>query len=269
VLSSCHLRRDGFLCTQNEGLDLYEKRIAPILEDDRPKSCNQCHLSGVDLTNFVQDTPCQTMACLEDKGLVDLDDPDDSVILTWIERASPDSNLITEEVIQQEYDGFLEWIEFNAACGSETCESYDDPCGDGPLDTDCEYVPGQTEQQEFDDPGDCSDLTIELAFREKVYAWRGRCQPCHYSNHTAEPKDAPRWIQVGECDEGSLATMRNVEHGGLINVEDPKQSLLLLKPLPESYGGVEHGGHDKFHDETDPAYLDFLYWLERYAQCNG
>lgn len=257
------------MCLDNEGLDLYEKRIAPVLEDDRPKTCNQCHLSGIDLSNFVQNSPCQTMACLEEKGLVDLDSPEDSVILTWIERASPDSDLITEDVIQQEYDGFLEWIEFNAACGTEVCEAYDEPCGDDPLDTDCEYEYGATEQKEFNDPGDCSDLTLELAFREKVYAWRGRCQPCHYSNFDGAPEEAPRWIQVGECDEGALATMRNVEHRSLIDIDDPTQSLLLLKPLPEDAGGVQHGGHDKFQDDQDAAYLDFLYWLTRYTECKG
>ncbi|MFY0536814.1 hypothetical protein [Nannocystis pusilla] len=64
--------------------DLFEKRIAPLLATDRPKTCNTCHLSGVDMEMFVQDTPCQTMACLESKGLVDLSAPEASVVLGWI-----------------------------------------------------------------------------------------------------------------------------------------------------------------------------------------
>ena len=37
------------VCTPEGGLEMYEKRIAPLLEENRPSSCNQCHLSGIDL----------------------------------------------------------------------------------------------------------------------------------------------------------------------------------------------------------------------------
>jgi len=33
------------------------------------------------------------------------------------------------------------------------------------------------------------------------------------------------------------------------------------------FGGIDHGGGEKFHDWEDPAYRDFLRWIEFYAQC--
>ncbi|MDC0673735.1 hypothetical protein [Nannocystis radixulma] len=56
--------------------------------------------------------------------------------------------------------------------------------------------------------------------------------------------------------------MRNVLDGGLVDLTDPSASLLLLKPLAESAGGVMHGGGDKFHDLTD-----FKAWIEHEAAC--
>jgi hypothetical protein len=54
---------------------------------------------------------------------------------------------------------------------------------------------------------------------------------------------------------------------GYVNVDDPPQSLLLLKPLAEAAGGVQHGGHDKFANQEDVAYRGFLAWIEHYAGC--
>ena len=87
---------------------LYQRKIEPILRDDRPASCNQCHLPGIDLSLFVKDTPCQTMACMKQLGLVDFDEPEASSVLGWISRAMPESSLITEQVIDQEYQAMLE-----------------------------------------------------------------------------------------------------------------------------------------------------------------
>jgi hypothetical protein len=244
-----------------EGLsdDLYTRRIAPLLATDRPKTCNTCHLSGIDLEMFVQDTPCQTMACLETKGLVDLADPASSTILRWISRADPASPLIDQRVIDEEYAAFLAWIEATATCGG--CYVGDAPCGT-PVQHSCEADDPKTDT--YEDPGDCSMLTRETLFRRRVYAWRGRCSPCHLDDNEV---DAPKWIATGACELGSLTTMRNVSGRGLVDLDDPAASLLLLKPLAESAGGVKHGGHDKFAGVDDPAYVDFLAWISREAAC--
>jgi hypothetical protein len=253
-----------FACTEQGERDLYDKRIAPLLADDRPSSCNECHLSGVDLGAFVQDTPCQTMACMVHRGIADLEHPEASIVLGWIERADPASPLVTEAMIREEYDGMLEWIRFSSDCGLLECEAVNDPCRE-PSSLECE-IPLPEEQQTFDDPGDCSERTLEAMFAAKVYAWRGRCFPCHFADEPGE-SEAPRWIQVGECDVGSLATMREVLARGLVSTDDPAQSLLVLKPLAEAEGGVVHGGHDKIASTEEAAYVDFVAWLHRYAEC--
>ncbi len=253
-----------FECTPGEGDSLFEQRIAPLLQTDRPSTCNQCHLSGVDLTAFVRPTPCQTMSCLDARGLVDLARPDESLILQWIARATPDSELITDAVIAEEYGGFLEWIEQAAFCGAcEGAEDLEDPCGEGDESVICEFDDPESAPA-FEDPGDCSDYTREALFRHKVYAWRDRCYPCHFDS---SKQKAPKWITTGPCALASLATLRNVQEGEFLSLEQPAASRLLLKPLAEDAGGVEHGGHDKFASVDDPAYRDFLYWIEREAEC--
>jgi hypothetical protein len=63
-------------------------------------------------------------------------------------------------------------------------------------------------------------------------------------------------------------TYWNVLDRGYVDVEEPEESLLLLKPLAEELGGVEHGGHDKFYSVTrDQGYLNFRYFVDRYAGC--
>ncbi len=255
-------------CTPEDGLTMYERRIAPLLTDDRPSTCNQCHLSGVDLSVFVQATPCETMACMVERGIVDMAAPEDSLVLAWIERAVPDGG-ITAETIATEHDAMLEWIEMAATCGADMCEPVANPCGTPAQDVvECEIPPSSAPaQRPVEDDGSCSDLTLELLWREKVYGWRGRCYPCHFDSFDEEFDDSPAWITSGDCNLGSLATLRTAERSGYIDVQDPMASPLVTKPLEETLGGIEHGGGPKMHTLDDPAYLDFVDFLRRYGQC--
>jgi hypothetical protein len=247
----------------------FRDRIEPLLGQERVTTCNQCHLSGVDLTAFARETPCKTWACLLDGNLVDVDDPESSRILGWIKRASPESELITDEVIQAEHDGFLEWIEANAACpsacaGVECGEPDKGPtCDDGLAEPEPEVPTGADERG-------CSDMELEQAFLDDVYAFRGRCYPCHYDTELKADKDAPRWLSlVGNCKTGSAVTLARVLGLGLIDVEEPTSSLLLLKPLDLEGGGVEHGGDAKFASTMDPSYQSFLRFIQHYADCQN
>jgi len=265
-LVGCH----GYLCTDDEALDLYQQRIEPLLNSDRATTCNQCHLSGVDLSNFLQETPCQTMACMVNSGVVNLESPEDSLVLGWIRKASPDSALITDSVIEEEYQGFLAWIEYQAACGGQLCEDAELTCGAPPSHTDCEIpVANVFIQMPSDAPDDCRALSLEQFFADKVYAHRGRCYPCHFDSNLDPENPAPRWISTGECAIGSLKTLRNVLNSGYINVDSLFESVLLTKPLAEASGGVVHGGHDKFANAQDAGYLDFIEWLARYQRCTN
>jgi hypothetical protein len=257
-------RRESVQCLAGAG-DLFEKRILPLLQTDRPKTCNQCHLSGVDLGLFVRPTMCETRACLLERGLADPANIDASLVLSWILRATPESELITEQVIAEEYDGFREFLGALFACDSTSCKGVHCSAAGagGCARADEPLEPTPTAET------DCSPVAIELAFQSGVYAWRDRCYPCHHTDQQRADPRAPRWVEVfGGCNAASATTLRNVIDGGLMNLEDPTQSLLLLKPLTENAGGVPHLGGQKFHDTLDPAYVSFLSFIEYYASCN-
>jgi hypothetical protein len=257
-------------CEDDAERQIFEQRIQPLLEDGTRTACNDCHLAGVDLGLYSPDgDECRTMACMVDAGIVDLEAPEDSKVLEWILRADPESPLITPEVLQAERDGMLEWIRYQSSCGAFVCPTIEDPCGTAASVGSCETPASGHDlpAHGFEDPGDCSDVTLEQAFGELVYSWRGRCYPCHWDSKSGSPENAPRWIADAECNAGSLATMRNVQELGLIDTENPEQSLLLLEPLAEAAGGVAHEGGDKFFDTDDGAYQDFRAWLELYAGC--
>lgn len=259
-----------YACTPEDGLTMYEQRIAPLLTDDRPSTCNQCHLSGIDLSVFVQQTPCQTMACMAELGLVDLLNPASSLVLRWIERAEPDGG-ITAETIATEHDAVLEWIEMSAVCGEQMCEPVVDPCGTPAQEIlECEIPPSAAdEQRPVDDDGTCSDLNLERLWQDKVYSWRGRCFPCHFDSFDEDFEEPPPWITSGDCNLGALQTLRTAQRSGYLDTADPMASLLLTKPLEEELGGVEHGGGPKMHSVEEAAYLDFVEFLERYASCKS
>jgi hypothetical protein len=268
-LASCGDHDDvpaGELACQLKPTETFHERIEPLLSTDRPTTCNQCHLSGVDLSAFARETPCKTWACLVDQGLVDVQAPESSKILAWIERASPDSDLITPQVIEAEHDAFRDWIDANAACPS-ACEGV--KCGsiaDGPSCPTPKRDPLDLTAGE--DTRGCSDVDLEQAFYDDVYTWRSRCASCHSDTQLKADKNAPRWIsEVGNCQTGSAVTLKRVLSLGLIDLEQPDQSLILLKPLTERNGGVKHGGDEKFADMTDLAYQSFLRFIVHYKDC--
>lgn len=250
-------------CAESPG-ELFERRIAPLLAEDQPKGCNQCHLAGVDLSSFVRDDACESMACLREDGLVNLRSPEDSVVLAWIGRAEPDSSLITEEVIEAERAAFLEWIRHEAACGA--CA--DTKCGKLDKAQLCKVSHDPTSDPAEVDPGGCDDKALEELFLNTVFAARGRCYPCHFDDLDRPIPGATAWIeQRGSCEAASATTLRRILDGGYVDVEQPDQSLLLRKPLSPEDGGLPHGGSAKFRKDGDAGYDAFLYWLTRYAEC--
>lgn len=260
---------DAATCSADEGLRLYDERIDPLFRDDHPSTCNQCHLSGINLRQYVQATPCETYACLVEQRLVDEEHPKDSKVLAWIERATPESELITQQVIDAEYSAFFEWISFNSRCA----ECKDVAC---PLPTDAgAFCPDEGEDPHavrtdagIVDPGGCTEAELESVFRSAVYSQRGRCSPCHFNTPESAEYEAPIWIEVTpDCETASRLTMDNVLRKGYVDTSDPAQSLLLLKPLAESKGGLPHGGGDKFDSVDDPGYQSFLYFIERLTAC--
>lgn len=254
------------VCTTGEHDAFYEQRINPLLLADAPSTCSQCHLGGVDLSLFVRDDPCSSIACLRALDLIDLANPAASAVLGWIQRATPDSALITPELIAAEHEGFLGWITWNATCPEVCATAVCEPPSSPDV---CPLVPvSEVVISHEDRPDDCSPRALEELFTRTVYPWRGRCYPCHFSNHRGPPDDAPRWLASGEsCELDGLRTAHNLVEGDYLNLSAPDQSLILLKPLAEDAGGLVHGGHDKFQDTDDLMYRALHTWISRLAAC--
>lgn len=245
----------------------FDREVRPLLASDQPKTCNQCHLSGVDMTLFVRDTICETRACLYHYGLVDQKNVEQSLVLSWIARAHPDSELITEAVIQRELNGFTSFLRDLTSCSGAACEGITCPTAATTGDK-CLREREPDEITPTDQGLGCSSLAIEAAFRDNVYAWRGRCFPCHHSDQTLADPTAPRWLSVeGSCDNGAVQTLRNVIDAGYLDPDVPENSLLIRKPLALVEGGITHGGGEKFHDKRDFAYQSFLSFIQHWASC--
>src|ERR1700738_3979050 len=71
---------------------VFEKRILPIFKSPDPSSCTQCHLAGVDLKNYILPSHEKTFVSLRDQGLIDLDRPEKSRILTLIQMGADEKN---------------------------------------------------------------------------------------------------------------------------------------------------------------------------------
>lgn len=259
-------RERSAACLADVG-ELYDRRIAPLLDAERPKSCNQCHLSGLDLGVFVRDSICGTRACLLERGLIDRDAPENSLILRWIARAEPESEVLTESVIVEEYEGFSEFVRAIAACGGESCEGV--TCADSGAPEACsEAAPSVNQPRRVPEGTGCDPLSIERAFIDTAYAERGRCFPCHYPTEPKADVRAPRWLETrGGCEAGAATTLRNVIDSGYLDLDEPEQSLILLKPLDPTFGGGPHEGGVKFHDPNDLEYRTWLGFIEYLASC--
>ena len=246
------------VCTEDGQTELYARYIEPLVTGGQPSSCNQCHLSGVDLSMYVQDTPCQSMACMVEQGMVDLEDPANSAVLAQILMADPESELIDGDVIQREYDGFLEWITWSAGCQDCVCGEIEDPCNTGTSETPPTGVATPL-------GGSCTEDELAASFEVKVWPWRDRCSSCHTPEGSDQTEGAPApWMASGADSDAALYTMYTVIGGDYIDTASPADSLWLTKPLA---GVVDHGGGDKFHDTSDEAYIDFLGWIEEYSAC--
>ena len=251
-------------CSEDTSLALYTDLIEPILAEENAQSCNQCHLSGMNLSMYAQGNACDTMSCMLAAGLVDFADPKESKVLKQILKAEPDSPLITETVIENEYEAFLQWITHSASCHASECPKPAEFCSGEPNQPDDYSGPSPL--------GSCSETEAVNAFTNYVMKWKGRCHGCH--TNCDEEFDAPCWLvydydkdNPAEVFNASMLSMYNLIGIDAIDVASPYQSTMLLKPLKAEYGGMNHGGGDKFADLADEAYQDYILWLDYYKNC--
>ena len=230
----------------DSALDIFQKRIAPILASKNPSSCSECHLSGVDLKDYIDPDPIKTFAALRDAGMIDVAQPRQSKLLKFIARKPERSSLVTDKVRQQEYEAFAAWIE--AAVKDPSLAKAKADAKLGPA------VPLEVLRHARRDQ-------VLASFMDGVWSEVGRCAACHSPDRNqAQVKkhgEHISWIKLGDPQ----ATLDHLMEYDLIDVDEPTKSQLLLKPTNQ----VKHGGGVKM-TVGDRTYQQFLEFLNDYSQ---
>ncbi len=231
---------------RRSALAIFERRILPIFRAKTPSSCTECHLSGIDLKDYIHPDQGKTFASLVAAGLVDIEKPQDSKILEFIARKPAKPGLVNEGVRKQEYDAFRAWLE---AAVKEPALLAARP-GDerlGPTVPEVVIRHARTDR-------------VLASFVDNIWAEAGRCIGCHSPDRNQEQvaKHGERvsWIKLGDPE----ATMRYMLEEGLIDPEAPEESPLLTKPTMQ----VKHGGGQKMV-VGDRAYKRFRQFIDDYA----
>ena len=298
-LAAVLLLTSGYSLLANEQptpLQLFDARIRPIFQSEDPSSCIQCHLSSVDLKDYILPSHQQTFASLKAQGLIDLTNPTESKILKLIQMGEKDQDqqakLIHEQTRQAEYQAFAAWIE--SCCQDESLVQLPDPSSeDWAKPSQSPAVIRHTRQNRVLD-----------SFERTVWSQRMRCFPCHtpYELDPNNPKHqqplkktsnfegqygkdhAQRLRLFRQTPEETLqywierSQQASDDSYPLINIDQPINSLILLKPtskLPPVVDGkrqeasntdpISHMGGLKMHRD-DPSYKAWINWLEDYGK---
>lgn len=226
-------------------LALFEKRILPLMKADKPSSCAECHLSGVDLSSYIQPTQKATFASLRAAGLIDLKSPDDSKILKFILRKPPKSNLIRERVRKEEFAAFQAWIRAAVTTPELLSAAKSEPIGP--------QTPAAVIRHARRD-------RVLASFIENVWTEVGRCAACHSPDRNRkqvqEHGEQVSWIRLKDPQ----GTLDHMVDAGIINPDEPLKSLLLMKPTMQ----VEHGGGQKMV-VGDRTYKQFRRFIDDYS----
>lgn len=276
-------------CNQERLTELYSHYVEPFVSGVVPSSCSQCHMTGIDISIYAQDNACDTMACMVDMGVVDLDQPSESEILDQILLGDPNSSVFN---IASEHAAIAEWIEWSALCHNSVCGEIDSACEQGTGAPTTGIIP----------TGSCNETELLSQFWDAIVVNQGRCISCHSqlgegvgSNFRCQ--ETSDCVGEEECLAGrcrvpgrfvappfleglhQASNWEDPEHRriasntmftlltlDLIDRDEPLNSKLLTKPLPEGfqptavYGALEavptvtegvgmgehHGGDGKF-----------------------
>ncbi len=277
-------------------LDLFNQRIMPIFRSSEPSSCVQCHLSYVDLKDYILPSHEQTFVSLRDQGLIDLDQPQKSKILKLIRMGDKDldegARLIHEETRNAEYEAFTAWI--NACCNDSRLRE---------LPISSAVALARPKQQDAVIRHARKSRVLD-SFVRNVWSQRMRCFPCHTPGeldeenpqHKVQIKKHTEYVQQFgkrmniflETPEATLNYLvkrsRLAPKGQLpmLDLEDPAKSLLVMKPTskvppkgedgrpqrPSNAEPTSHMGGLKMH-ANDQSYKSFVTWIQDYANVVG
>ncbi|MEM7231436.1 MAG: hypothetical protein AAF517_04645 [Planctomycetota bacterium] len=272
---------------------VFEERILPIFQSENPSSCVQCHLSSVDLKDYILPSHEKTFASLRAQGLVDLEKPERSKILTLIQMGEKDRDkqdrLIHESKRKAEYRAFSEWIK---AC------TQDPRLRKLP-------APKKLAKPKHEDAliRHARKSRVLDSFVRNIWSHRMRCFPCHTPHEINGDKPGHRRalermerleVELGnehfqrirlfsKTPEDTLKLWversRKTPKGEfpLLNAADPAHSLIVVKPtskLPPKVDGerkpsnkppFSHLGGLKMHVD-DPSYKSFVAWIKDYGK---
>src|SRR6185369_12599109 len=107
VLLACLSAETAF---GDDAAGIFERRILPIARSQQ-SSCTECHFSGVELKQYILDDASQTFAALRDAGLINVERPADSKLLTFISRKPAKEDALLAKVRSEEFAAFKSWIE--------------------------------------------------------------------------------------------------------------------------------------------------------------
>lgn len=277
-------------------LQLFEERIMPIFRSPKPSSCVQCHLSSVDIKDYILPSHEDTFLALRADGLIDVVTPEKSKILKLIRMGDQDldkgARLIHEKTRKAELEAFSSWIK--ACCSDPKLRDTAAPADAKPIGP----------QKPIEVVRHARKSRVVESFERNVWSQRMRCFPCHTPHALDEnnPKHKAPILKQGEFfkkfglkmnifHETPEETMAHLIGSSrrhipgrypLINLEDPKNSLLILKPTsklpprddsgkfgkPSSKDPVSHMGGLKMH-VNDQSYKAFMAWIDDYAKVVG
>lgn len=231
-----------------DALSVFKRRILPIMNSPKKSSCTECHLSGVELKNYIHSDQATTFAALRRDGLIDVKNPAKSKILTFIARKPKKPNPISEKIRQKELQAFQAWLKEAARDPKLLKASTDDK-------TIGTKLPLEVIRHARKD-------RVLSSFVDNVWSQMGRCISCHSPNRNQRLRkrknigDEVSWI----VPQNPAATLKKLVEAGNIDTDKPANSPLLTKPA-----GIEkHGGGPKFLVGGD-AYKRFLVFLNDYA----
>lgn len=226
-------------------LAVFEQRILPIFQSAKPSSCVECHLTGVELRDYIKPSQEETFVSLVKAGLIDTSEPDDSKILEFIARAPAGSSMVNDETRKLEYEAFQQWI--HAACKNRDLLTSTTAMPIGPQ-TPLEVIRHARRDR------------VLASFMENIWTEIGRCAACHSPDRNqAQVSDFGEqvsWIKLDD-PEATLAYMLETD---LIDVDRPSDSLLLAKPTLQ----VEHEGGQKVV-VGDRTYKQFRRFIDDYV----
>ena len=153
-------------CSEEDLTTLYTQYVEPFVSGTVSSSCSECHMTGIDISLYAQDTPCETMACMVESQMVDFNDPESSTLLEQIHLGDPNSSVYD---LEAEYEAMLEWILWSSACHDELCDEIESPCAAGTGSS-------STGQNPI---GNCSEQDLLASFWDALIIDQQRCVSCH------------------------------------------------------------------------------------------